>query len=384
MQSIASCTRQGRFRGPFKHSQSGTSDLLLPLRFQPGQSGLGRNVWRRVVAEGSVVTDGWVNLLCALVNRIPRKKTWGFCPSKPLVWLLRSTHGWVSTTTAARQMPVHCMGGLWNEPWHGPHWECLLRQTSVLGCNHDGYSGSWSQWIFNNLGRLFMSTTATSAPLPQGALCNRALVNYYTGQISRLCCLGWPKHSELRLDAQERLTSRGHLHPGPWLVRKVLSTEVSAAGLVCPLLMGKCPNFWSSDAVGNRPLLSAWPAGHCSWMPAVYRSLINSEAGLVAVTYTFRRVPTQKRDDSFLTWRPDYCRLHLLLERRDRALNLHRLFPELSGAWLELQYPSRTPRYIVLGVLVYLPAFSIYVFWAFSPGQHLTSIARLRSCYISA
>ena len=58
MRSIASCTRQGRFRGPFKHNESGTSDLLLPLRFQPGQPGLGRNVWRRVVAEGSLATDG--------------------------------------------------------------------------------------------------------------------------------------------------------------------------------------------------------------------------------------------------------------------------------------------------------------------------------------
>ena len=33
MQTIASCIRQGRFRGPFEHSESGTSDLLLPLRF---------------------------------------------------------------------------------------------------------------------------------------------------------------------------------------------------------------------------------------------------------------------------------------------------------------------------------------------------------------
>ena len=58
--------------------------------------------------------------------------------------------------------------------------------------------------------------------------------------------------------------------------------------------------------------------------PAIYRSLINSEAGLVAVTYTFRRDPTQRRNDSFLTERPDCCRLHLLLVRR--------LFPEFSGA----------------------------------------------------
>ena len=53
MQTIASCTGQGRFRGPFVHSESGNSDLLLPLRFQPGQFGLGRNVRRRVVTEGS-------------------------------------------------------------------------------------------------------------------------------------------------------------------------------------------------------------------------------------------------------------------------------------------------------------------------------------------
>ena len=59
MQTIVSCTRQGRFRGPFEHSESGTSDLLLPLRFQPGQSGLGRmyegellpRVLRRLMGE---------------------------------------------------------------------------------------------------------------------------------------------------------------------------------------------------------------------------------------------------------------------------------------------------------------------------------------------
>ena len=63
MQTIASCTRQCRFRGPFEHSESGTSDLLLPLRFQPGQSGLGRNVRRRVVTEGSMLADGGVEIL---------------------------------------------------------------------------------------------------------------------------------------------------------------------------------------------------------------------------------------------------------------------------------------------------------------------------------
>ena len=63
MQTIASCTGQGRFRGPFEHSESGTSDLLLPLRFQPGQSGLGRNVRRRVVTEGSLLADGGSEIL---------------------------------------------------------------------------------------------------------------------------------------------------------------------------------------------------------------------------------------------------------------------------------------------------------------------------------
>ena len=101
-----------------------------------------------------------------------------------------------------------------------------------------------------------------------------------------------------------------------WLVRMALFTEVTTAGLVCPLAMGRRPNSLTFDAVGNRPLLSAWPAGHCSWRPATYRSLINSEAGLVAVTYTFRWGPTQRRDDFFLTERPDYCQLHLLLVRR--------------------------------------------------------------------
>ena len=84
---------------------------------------------------------------------------------------------------------------------------------------------------------------------------------------------------------------------------------------------------------------------------------------------------------------PSSCavvRYDVQMQQCKQGLNLHRLFPELSGAWLRLQYPSRTPRFIVLGVLVCLPAFSIYVFWAFSPGQHLTSIARQRICYISA
>ena len=107
MQSIASCTRQGRFRGPFKHSESGTSDLLLPLRFQPGQPG------------PSTRSSGWTPL------------------------------------------------------------------------------------------------------------------------------------------SQERLTSRGHLHPGPWLVRKVPSAVALAAGLVCPLLMGKRPNFWSSDLVSSLALIAS-------------------------------------------------------------------------------------------------------------------------------
>ena len=44
MQTIASYTGQGRFRGSFKHSESGTSDSVLPPQFQPGQPGLGRNV----------------------------------------------------------------------------------------------------------------------------------------------------------------------------------------------------------------------------------------------------------------------------------------------------------------------------------------------------
>ena len=55
MQTIASCTGHGRFRGPFVYRESGNSAILLPLRFQPGQSGLGRNVRRRVVAEGSLL-----------------------------------------------------------------------------------------------------------------------------------------------------------------------------------------------------------------------------------------------------------------------------------------------------------------------------------------
>ena len=63
MQTIASCTRKGRFRGPFEHSESGTSDSLLPLRFQPGQSGLGRNVRRRVVTKGSLLADDGVEIL---------------------------------------------------------------------------------------------------------------------------------------------------------------------------------------------------------------------------------------------------------------------------------------------------------------------------------
>ena len=41
MQTIASCTRQGRLRGPFEHNESGFTSAS---RFQPGQSGLGRNV----------------------------------------------------------------------------------------------------------------------------------------------------------------------------------------------------------------------------------------------------------------------------------------------------------------------------------------------------
>ena len=60
------------------------------------------------------------------------------------------------------------------------------------------------------------------------------------------------------------LPSTGHLHHGLWVVRKASFTEVSAAGLVCPLVMRRRPNFLTFDAVGNRPLLSAWLAGHCS------------------------------------------------------------------------------------------------------------------------
>ena len=129
-----------------------------------------------------------------------------------------------------------------------------------------GYSESWSQWISSNLERLFMSTAATSAPYPQGALCYRALVNYYWTNLPRVLpmlaqALGAPVgHPIIR----KGLPSTEHLHHGSWLVKKVLFTEVSAAGLVCPLVMGKCPNFLTLDAIGNRPLLSAWPAGHCS------------------------------------------------------------------------------------------------------------------------
>ena len=129
-----------------------------------------------------------------------------------------------------------------------------------------GYSESWSQWTFSNLERLFMSTAATSAPYPQGALCYRALVNYYWTNLPLVLpmlaqALGAPVGRPI---IRKGLPSTEHLHHGPWLVKKVLFTEVSAAGLVCPLVMGKRPNFLTLDAVGNRPLLSAWPAGHCS------------------------------------------------------------------------------------------------------------------------
>ena len=129
-----------------------------------------------------------------------------------------------------------------------------------------GYSESWSQWMSTNFERLFMSTAATSALYPQGALCYRALVNYYWTNLPLVLpmlvqALGAPVGRPI---IRKGLPSTEHLHKGSWLVKKVLVTEVSAAGLVCPLVMGKCPNFLTLDAVGNRPLLSAWPAGHCS------------------------------------------------------------------------------------------------------------------------
>ena len=129
-----------------------------------------------------------------------------------------------------------------------------------------GYSESWSQWTSSNLERLFMSTAATSAPYPQGAHCYRALVNYYWTNLPLVLpmlaqALGAPVGRPI---IRKGLPSTEHLHHGPLLVKKVLFTEVSAAGLACPLVMGKRPNFLTLDAVGNRPLLSAWPAGHCS------------------------------------------------------------------------------------------------------------------------
>ena len=128
-----------------------------------------------------------------------------------------------------------------------------------------GYSEPWSQWAFSNPERLFMSTAAPSAPWQQGALCYRALVNYYWTNLPLVLlmlaqALGAPVG---RPTIRKGLPSTGQLHHGLWLVRKALFTEVSAAGLVCPLVMGRRPNL-TFDAVGNRPLLSAWPAGHCS------------------------------------------------------------------------------------------------------------------------
>ena len=113
----------------------------------------------------------------------------------------------------------------------------------------------------------------------------------------------------------------------------------------CGLLaMGRWPISQLRDAVSNMPLLSAWPAGHFSWIPAIYRSLINSEAGLVAVTCTFRLDLTKRGDDSFLSGWPDYCRLPLkLVWRRTSWICIgffrnfqvyHWCFNTLSG-WLE-------------------------------------------------
>ena len=56
---------------------------------------------------------------------------------------------------------------------------CSNRPVYFYVAVTDGYSESWSQWTFSNSERLFMSTAATSAPWQQGALCYRALVNYY-------------------------------------------------------------------------------------------------------------------------------------------------------------------------------------------------------------
>ena len=53
MQTIVSCTGRGRFSGPFVFRELGNSVILLPLRFRPGQCGLGRNERGRVVAECS-------------------------------------------------------------------------------------------------------------------------------------------------------------------------------------------------------------------------------------------------------------------------------------------------------------------------------------------
>ena len=148
--------------------------------------------------------------------------------------------------------------------------------------------------------------------------CHRALVNYYWTNLPLVLLTLAQALGALvgRPTIRNGLPSTGHLQQEPWLVRKVLHPEATTAGLVCPWAMGRRPNSLILDAVGNMPLLSAWPAGHFSCMPAIYCSLINSEAGLEAVTYTFWLDPTQRRDDSFLTGRPDYCRLHLLLVRR--------------------------------------------------------------------
>ena len=129
-----------------------------------------------------------------------------------------------------------------------------------------GYSESWSQLTFSNPERLFMSTAATSAPCQQGAICHRALVNYYWTNLPLVLltlaqALGAPVG---RPTIRKGLPSTGHLQHEPWLARKVLHTEVTAAGLICPLAMGRRPNSLILDAVGNRPLLSAWPAGHSS------------------------------------------------------------------------------------------------------------------------
>ena len=123
MQTVVSCTGRSRFSGFFVSRELRNTAILLPLRFRPGQSGLGRNERGRVVAECSqwlqigLTYEPWMTIFS-------NKTNWGLCPSN------RRRDSYFPTTAAWTMLDQ--LHGLivFHGHCHEPHWWSLLKQNN--------------------------------------------------------------------------------------------------------------------------------------------------------------------------------------------------------------------------------------------------------------